>query len=188
MKLETICGSISVGAIVLLVYFWGKYARGGPRRAERQRQIIQEQKKAEALKYIQRPLEIIEESVEIINKTPNLKTMIHRFETIMSTIGDIETMLRHFQQPDSILSPSPTQLRSRFIEEKQTKVRDFLVKEADRNIERAEAVTRKSSKISILDKTILMLVDGRNELENETEKKRIEEIEESIRALIGALG
>ena len=191
---STASGLIALGALIISLYAFVKYLRKSEARhrlrLEEQKKAealaLEEQRKKDALSLIQRPLDIIRESIKLVTETKSLKTMVHRFDVIANNIESVETTLRQFNQPD-LITPSPEQLRKEILGHKQVLIRDLLLREADRNIERAKAVTRKSSKITILDKAILMLVDGRNELTSEPEKQRLIEKESIIRALIGAL-
>ena len=66
-----------------------------------------------------------------------------------------------------------------------SKKRTVLFKEfVDRNIQKANAVTRKSTKISLLDKSIILICDGRDLIEDGDKLKELSDKENEIKSLV----
>ena len=69
-----------------------------------------------------------------------------------------------------------------------SKKRTALFKEfVDRNIQKANAVTRKSTKISLLDKSIILICDGRDLIEDGDKLKELSDKKNEIKSLVNKI-
>jgi hypothetical protein len=146
---------IVIVVIIALVIFAAKMKEKSMKKRQ------EAERKGFGLQLAQRRVEIIEESKNIINKSKKLDTIIHRFEVIFNNIEKLKSLAEEYQYPD-ITSPPPRETEEFYINEKDRFIKDFILEEIDRNIQKAKAVTRKSTKISILDKSIILICDGKN--------------------------
>lgn len=141
------------------------------------------QKKATAQMFAQRHVQIIQESMELINKSKNLKTITGRFDTIFENVDHLIALVEKYNYPD-ITKPAPTEMKEFYIKEREKFIRDFILEQVADEIERAKTITRKPSKIAILDKALLLLFDGKKALRDEAEASSFSEKEKEIRRLI----
>jgi len=167
---------IIVGMIILTIYL-------GKRTDKSRIKKKIEEKREFARQMASRHLQIIEESTDIINKTKKLDTAIGRFDTIFINIEGLKTLATEYQYPD-IVSPPPEETEEYYKNEKIKFIKEFIIDEINRNIERAKAITRKSTKISLLDKSILLICDGKDLLKEEDEIKKFSDKEKELRELI----
>jgi len=134
--------------------------------------------------FVQRHFQIISESKEIINKSPNAKTILSRYGAIFDNIDQLAKYEAEF--PD-LFSPSTKELRETFTRDKKVSLLNFAVKCCEDEIGRANAITRKASKISILDKALLNLYDIKKVIDDQEVLGKILEKENEIRAMINSL-
>lgn len=162
-----------IAIIILFAKIWGKSVK---KRQEAERKDF-------GLQIAQRQVQIIEESRNIINKSKKLETIIHRFDVILENAAKLKSLAEEYQYPD-ITSPSPEKTEEFYINEKDRFIKDFILEEVDKNIHKAKAVTRKSTKISILDKSIIFICDGKDAIKNKNNIEELSEKENEIKMLI----
>ena len=162
-----------IAIIILAAKMWEKSVK---KRQEAERKDF-------ALKIAQRHIQIIEESKNIINKSKKLDTIIHRFDVILENAAKLKSLAEEYRYPD-ITSPSPEKTEEFYISEKDRFIKDFILEEIDKNIHKAKAVTRKSTKISILDKSIIFICDGKDAINNKDNIEELSEKENEIKILI----
>lgn len=164
-------------AIVILAYIQQK--KSGAKKREMERKDF-------ALNLAQRHVQIIEGSKDIINKSKKLETIVNRFDVILENVGKLKSLAEEYQYPD-IISPSPEDTEIFYINEKDKFIKDFILEEIDRNIQKAKAVTRKSTKISILDKSIILICDGKNVVKKNDNIEELSKKENEIKKLINQI-
>jgi len=174
--MTTICAGavfLFIVVIIIIIYQYQKKAE--------KRNI--EQKKATALKFAQRHVQIIQESMELINKSKNLKTIIRRFDTILENVDRLIVLAKQYDYPD-ITKPVPSEMKEFYTKDRERFIREYVLEQVADEIERAKTITRKPSKIAILDKALLLLFDGKKALRDENQVGVILEKEKEIRDLI----
>jgi len=162
-----------IAIIILFAKIWGKSVK---KRQEAERKDF-------ALQIAQRHVQIIEESKNILNKSKKLDTIIHRFDVILENTAKLKLLAEEHQYPD-ITSPPPEEIEKFYINEKDRFIKDFILEEIDKNIHKAKAVTRKSTKISILDKSIIFICDGKDAIKNKDNIEELSKKENEIKMLI----
>ena len=175
--MEILIPLIAMVGIIIFVIFLAKRAD----KSRIRRQI--EAKREFARQMAHRHIQIIEESTDIINKTKNLATATRRFDTIFNNIDRLKDIAVEYQYPD-ITSPSPVEMEEFYKNEKIKFIKEFILEEVNRSIEKAKAVTRKSTKISLLDKSIILICDGRDLLKEVGEVKEFIDKENEVKRLI----
>jgi hypothetical protein len=128
-----------------------------------------------------RHMQIISESIDIVHKSKNIKTILSRYETLFQNIDSLKKIEEQF--PD-ILSPPTSELESSIKKDKSVFLSQFALEDANEEVGRANAVTRKSSKISYLDKALLDLYEIKKEVDDDEVKNEISKKEQEVRMLI----
>ena len=171
------------GAVILLFIILVVYSGHAQKKRAEQKNTA---RKEEAKRFAQRPVEIIQESMDLIKKTKNLDTVIGRFDTIFNQLDQLSKLLIQYECPD-LLKPSPQEMKEFYSKKRDEFIRDFVIEQSDDDIGRANAVTRNSSKIAMLDKALLRLFDGKKALNNKDYMGDIEKKENEIRQMIEAI-
>ncbi len=166
-------GIIIIFIIIMIIYALSKSA---DRQAEEARR-----KQAQFL--AKRHKEIIDQSLEIISKTKNLSTLVSRLDTIIENADKLIKIAEDYNYPD-LTEPPPQELKNNFVNYKENKIKEFLLDQVNYEIEKAQAITKKSSKITILDKAILFILDAKRLINDAETKKILEDKESEIRQLI----
>jgi hypothetical protein len=179
-----------MGAIIIIAVFiaftiiianaLSKSARAREEKKKLEKQISLAKLTAE------RQLDIINESLEIISKTKNLSTLISRYDTIIDNVDKLIKIAEDYNCPD-LTEPPPQALKEKFLKDRESKIKSFILDQVDFEIEKAKAITKKSSKISILDKAIVMILEGKRLINDEETEKILDNKEAEIRQLIEAI-
>jgi hypothetical protein len=179
-KMDSIIGlSVCLGIIIIVIFAAKMIDKSRIKK-------LNTEKRAYASQFAQRHVEIIEESKNIINKSKKLDTITHRFEVILNNIEKLKSLAKEYQYPD-ITNPPPGEIEAFYINEKDKFIKDFILEEIDKNIQKAKAVTRKSTKISLLDKSIMLICDGKDLVKNEDKIKELSNKENEIKDLINQI-
>ncbi len=171
--MTTICGGAVLLFIVVMIVLYQKHNE----------KRLAEQKKETAQKFAQRHVQIIQESMEVINKSKNLKTITGRFDTIQENVGHLIALAIAYDYP-TITKPTPSEMKDFYTKDRERFIREYVIEQVADEIERAKTITRKPSKIAILDKALLLLFDGKKALKDETQAAVLLEKEKEIRDLI----
>ena len=168
------------GAAILIFIILVIYSGHSQKKQEERKQAA---KKQEAAPFVNRSIDIIQESMDIINKTKNLDIVVGRFETIFTQVDQLAKLVEQYQFLD-LVKPSPQEMKEFYSKKRNEFIRDFVIKQADDDIGRAKAVTRNSSKIASLDKALLRLFDGKKALNNDDSLSDFETKEKEIHQMI----
>jgi len=141
-----------------------------------------ERKKKMIAIQVNQSLEIIENSKDIINKSKNFKTILHRYEVIFENIERLKKLQEKYPDED-ITEPKPTNIEKLYLEEKPKFIKEFVSKEADEIMTKAEEVTGIKTKINIANKAIMRIIEVKKELKEEDIEK-LNEKEKEIKAFI----
>jgi hypothetical protein len=164
--------------LIVVVVILAFLVRAGEK--SRQKRLKELQKKPFIMQ-AERQIQIVNESIDIIHKSKNIKTILGRYETIFQNIDSLKKVEQQF--PD-IISPTTNELESSIKKDKSVFLSQFALENVDEEIGRANAVTRKSSKIAYLDKALLTLYEIKKEIDDDEVKNEILEKEKEIRMLI----
>lgn len=168
---------IIIVTIIILLYALTKSMDKQAEKAKREKEI------ALAKSMAARHNQIIKESLDIISKTKNLSTLVSRFDTILDNVDKIIKLSEQYNYTD-LTEPPPHELKNYFLKYRNDKIREFILNQVEFEIDKAKAVTKKSSKISILDKAIVMLLEGKRLIEDTEIRNIFDDKEIEIRQLI----
>jgi len=113
---------------------------------------------------LQQRLRIIEESQEIIKKTSNFKTLLHRIDTILEHLQALRT---YEEKNISTITPSPSEFEKILLHKKDELINDNIVQEVGKIMNKARLGLTAKSKINEANKAILLITEKRNELKSQ---------------------
>jgi hypothetical protein len=160
--------------IIFLIIILNSFSKSA--RAKRQ--------KALAKLAVERCIQIINESLEIISKTKNLSTLIGRYDAILDNIDKLIKIAEDHNCLD-FMEPPPQVLKEKISADRNDKLKKFILDQVDFEIAKAKAITRPSSKISTLDKAIVKILEGKRLIGDKEILKVLDDKEAEIRRLIG---
>jgi hypothetical protein len=130
---------------------------------------------------IQQRLRIIEESQEIIKKTENFKTLLHRIETILEHIQ----ALKAYEDKDiSTVIPKPSDYEKVLLQQKEELINENIMQEIGKIMNKARLGLTAKSKINEANKAILLITERSNELKDREKIDNMSNKEKEIRNFI----
>jgi len=128
-----------------------------------------------------RCLQIIDDSKDIINKTKNFDTVLSRFNVIFKNIDRLKSFEEEY--PD-VTKPIPSEIEKFFLKEKEKFIKEFVLGEIEESMKKAESLTGTKTKINIVNKAIMKIIEARKELKEEENKKELDKKEKEIKTHI----
>jgi len=108
---------------------------------------------------------------------------VNRFDVILNNADTLIKRSEQYNYPN-ITNPPPQAIKDFYLKTREEKIKDFLLEQIDVEIEKAQTITRKASKITLLDNALLLIVDGKRKLREEDKVKELEIKEKEIKTLI----
>jgi len=178
-------GAILIITIVIIVIMIIADALSKSARAREEKKKLEEQISLAKLT-AERHLDIINESLEIISKTKDLSTLISRYDAIIDNVDKLIKIAEDYNCPD-LIEPPPQVLKDKFLKDRENKIKSFILDKVDFEIEKAKAITKKPSKISMLDKAIITILEGKRLINDKEIQKILDNKEAEIRQLIESI-
>jgi len=100
----------------------------------------------------------INERLNICSVVKNVRSIETQFNMIFINLDKIMEIENQYP---NIMSPTAGELKIQFVKTKDIRIRDYAIAEANLNIEKVKEISKQTSKINLLDKSILFLVEAR---------------------------
>ena len=146
---------------------------------------VEKQKKEEAKKLslmqANRSLQIIENSKDIINKSKNFSTIQSRFDVIFENIEKLKELAQLY--PD-ITKPTPQEIEVFYRNEKETFISNFILEEVENIYKKATELSGVKTKINKINQAIVMIIDGKKELEKEESIDKLTNKEKELKLYV----
>jgi len=147
---------------------------------------VEKEEKQKKMKLIEmqvnRHLQIINDSTDIINKSKNFKTILHRFGVIFENIERLKKLQEEYPN-ENITKPKPLDIEKLYLEEKPKIIKEFISKEAGEIMMKAKEVTGIKAKINMANKTIVKIIEAKKELKEE-DIEELNKKEKEIKAFV----
>lgn len=130
---------------------------------------------------LQQRLRIIEESQEIIKKTSNFKTLLHRIDTILE---HLQVLKAYEAKKIPTVIPPPTDFENALLQKKEELINDNIMQEIGRIMNKASLGLTTKSKINEANKAILLISERRSELKDQEKISNLGNKEKEIKYFI----
>ncbi len=130
---------------------------------------------------LQQRLRIIEESQEIIKKTSNFKTLLHRIDTILE---HLQALKAYEVKKIPTIIPPPTDSENALLQKKEGLINDNIMQEIGKIMNKASLGLTAKSKINEANKAILLISERRNELKDQEKITNLGNKEKEIKNFI----
>lgn len=130
---------------------------------------------------IQQRGRIVEESQELIEKSKNIKTKIHRIDVILE---HIQTLKKYEEKNISTLTPSPSECEKNYIGLRDEIIYEDIINRIEKHLNKANLEITTKSKINEANKALLTIMEGKKEFLNKEKIQKLNAAEKEIKASI----
>jgi len=124
---------------------------------------------------------IIEDSKNLIEKSKNFKTRIHRIDTLLE---HAQALKKYEEKNISTLEPPPSELEKYYKDLKNELIYENIIDEIDKIMNKATLALTAKTKMTEANKAILKIVEGRNELQDKDKIDSLNKKEKEIKNFI----
>jgi regulator of extracellular matrix RemA (YlzA/DUF370 family) len=149
----------------------------GAREAEKEKQRVAE-------RTARRHVQVIEESKRIIAQAKNPEIIASRFDVIRDHAEKLNALAEHYDLSD-LPEAKPQDLKAFYRNKKDQVLHDRIIEQIDEAMAEAETIPKRTSRITCLEKALLLALEGRRTIRDEALLKELEIRDQDIQEAIG---
>lgn len=129
----------------------------------------------------QQRLRIIQNSQELIEKSENFKTRMHRIDVILE---HAQALKKYEEKNVPTIKPSPSECEKHYIKLRNELIYEDIIEKIEKSMNKANLGTSAKAKINEANKALLIIIEGKKTVKNEEEINKLNEGEKKIKSFI----